>query len=66
MMMRLMMKRRSSSLSFLVNSKHVGVEEDIRSPKLQEAMNEELMTIEKNNTQQVTDLPKGHKANDVK
>jgi len=29
-------------------------------------MNEELMAIEKNNTWQLTDLPKGHKAIDVK
>ena len=29
-------------------------------------MNEEQMAIEKNNTRLVTDLPKGHKANDVK
>lgn len=29
-------------------------------------MNEELMAIERNNTWQLTDLPKGHKAIDVK
>jgi len=29
-------------------------------------MNEELMAIQKNNTWQLTDLPKGHKAIDVK
>ena len=29
-------------------------------------MNEELMVIEKNNTWQLTDLPKGHKTIDVK
>ena len=38
----------------------------IQHPKLQEAMNEELMAIEKNNTWQLTDLAKGHKAIDGK
>ena len=36
------------------------------TPNWQEAMNEKLMVIEKNNTSQLTDLPKGHKAIDVK
>jgi len=38
----------------------------IQHSKWQEAMNEELMVIEKNHTLQLTDLPKGHKAIDVK
>ena len=38
----------------------------IQHPKWKEAMNEELMAIEKNNTWQLTDLPKGHKTINVK
>jgi len=38
----------------------------IQHPKWQKAMNEELMAIEKNNTWQLTDLPKEHKTIDVK
>ena len=36
----------------------------IQHPKWQEAMNEEFIAIKKNNTWQLTDLPKGHKAID--
>ena len=38
----------------------------IQNPKWQEAMNEELMAIEKNNTWQLTDLLKGQKEIDMK
>lgn len=52
--------------SFLTDLKSVGLEDAIQNPKWQKAMNEELTAIEKNNTWQLTDLPKGHKAIDVK
>ena len=42
------------------------LEDANQHPKCQEAMNEELMAIEKNSTWQLTDLPKGHKAIDLK
>ena len=52
--------------AFLTDSEPVRLVDAIQHPKWQEAMNEELMAIEKNNTWQLTDLPKGHKAIDVK
>ena len=52
--------------SFLADSELMRLADVIQHPKWQEAMNEELMAIEKNNAWQLTDLPKGHKAIDVK
>ena len=52
--------------AFLADSEPMRFADAIQHPKWQEAMNEELMGIEKNNTWQLTDLPKGHKAIDVK
>jgi len=52
--------------AFLVDSKPVRLADAIQHPKWQEAMNEELMAIEKNNTWLLTDLPKRHKAIYVK
>jgi len=52
--------------AFLADSKPVRLADAIQHPKWQEAMKEELMAIEKNNTWQLTDIPKGHKAIDVK
>ena len=52
--------------AFLADSEPMGLADAIQHPKWQEAMNEELTAIEKNNTWQLTDLPKGHKAIDVK
>ena len=52
--------------AFLAYSEPVRLADVIQHPKWQEAMKEELMTIEKKNTWQLTDLPKGHKAIDMK
>jgi len=52
--------------SFLADSEPARLADTIQHPKWKEAMNEELMTIKKNNTWQLTDLPKGHKTIDVK
>ena len=52
--------------AFLADSKPVRLANAIQHPKWQEAMNEELMAIEKNNTWQLTDLLRGHKTIDVK
>jgi len=52
--------------AFLADSELVRLADVIQHPKWQKAMNEYLMAIEKNNTLQLTDLPKGHKAIDVK
>jgi len=50
--------------AFLAESEPVRLADVIQHPKWQEVMNEEFMAIEKNNTWQLTDLPKGHKAID--
>jgi len=52
--------------AFLTDSELVRLVDAIQHPKWKEAMNEELMAIEKNNTWQLTNHPKGHKAIDVK
>ena len=52
--------------AFLADSEPVRLADAIQHPKWQEAMNEELMAIEKKNTWQLTDLPKAHKIIDVK
>jgi len=52
--------------AFLADSEPMRLAYVIQHPKWQEAMNDELMGIEKNNTWQLTDLLKGHKAIDVK
>ena len=52
--------------SFLADLEPVRLADAIQHPKWQEAVNEELMAIKKNNTWQLTDLPKGYKAIDVK
>ena len=41
-------------------------EEAIKEPKWQKAMDEEIAAIERNNTWELTDLPKGHKTIGVK
>ena len=50
--------------AFLAESKPVRLAHVIQHPKWQEAMIEEFMAIEKNNTWHLTDLPKGHKVID--
>jgi len=52
--------------AFLAYSEPVRLADAIQHPKWKEAMNEELMAIEKNNTWHLTDLPKGYKVIDVK
>ncbi|XP_068475059.1 uncharacterized mitochondrial protein AtMg00820-like [Phaseolus vulgaris] len=52
--------------AFLADSEPVRLADTIQHPKWQGDMNEELMVSEKNNTWQLTDLLKGHKAIDVK
>lgn len=44
----------------------VAFNDAVQDPKWQKAMNEEIHAIEKNNTWELTDLPKGHKSIGVK
>jgi len=52
--------------AFLADSEPMRLADVIQHLKWQEAMNEELMAIEKKNKWKLTDLPKEHKAIDVK
>ena len=52
--------------AFLADSELMRLADAIQHSKWQEAMNEELMAIEKNNTWQLIDLSEGHKVIDVK
>ncbi|KAL0433268.1 UNVERIFIED_CONTAM: Retrovirus-related Pol polyprotein from transposon TNT 1-94 [Sesamum latifolium] len=53
-------------LALLSDCDPVAFEEAIKKPKWREAMNNEIATIESNNTWELTKLPKGQKAIDVK